>query len=307
MRHTLHKKVTVLIQRAGTKAPFNIQGYRVITYDETEPAKAAAAVEEIVAFVRAGLRDGTIDSPVYKHLPLLSTTVGAAPPERRIIETTEFHEYGVDAMPGITVGFVTGDIGTIKNIDVWVNSENINMQMSRFHEASVSGRVRWLGAKKHPYTRRVVEDTIALELSKMMDGNTEVDAGAVIPTDSGELRATNNVKRIFHAAAVTGQPGRGYRPIPDVGACVTSALELLDREGEVHGLESIAFPLLGSGSGGSSIRDALMPLISNTLAYLKANPRTRVRRICFLAPIVEILREGTELLNATTGLSPFSR
>src|SRR5262249_13007216 len=92
IRHTLHKKVTVLLQRKGTTAPFNIQGYRVITYDETTDAGITAAVDEIVAFVRAGLREEDSDSPVYKHLPLLRATVGAAPPERRIIETTDFYD-----------------------------------------------------------------------------------------------------------------------------------------------------------------------------------------------------------------------
>jgi O-acetyl-ADP-ribose deacetylase (regulator of RNase III) len=304
IRHTLHLRVTVLVQRQGTAAPFNIQGYRVITYDETNQAGVDAAVGEIAAFVRKGLRDDDSDSPVYKHLPLLRATVGSAPPERRIIETTEFREYTIDASPRVTLGFVTGDIGKIRNIDVWVNSENLNMQMARFHDASISGAIRWLGAKKDPFTHRVLEDTIALELARRMEGCTEVDAGSVIPTGSGELLASNGVKRIFHAAAVTGQPRRGYRPIPDIGACVTNALELMDVEGESDGLASIAFPLMGTGVGGSPIPEAIRLLVKHSLAYLQKNPTTRVRRILLLAPIPDILLEGIAILNTTPGLSP---
>lgn len=304
MRHTLHKKVTVLIQRKGTTAPFNIQGYRVITYDETDETGVHAAVDEIAAFVREGLRDEDGDSPVYKHLPLLRATVGAAPPERRIIESTEVYEYTVDALPRAAVGFVTGDIGKIKNIDVWVNSENRNMQMARFHDASISGAIRWLGAKKNSHTQRVIEDTIALELAEALEGCTEVDAGAVIPTGSGALLASHGVKRIFHAAAVTGQPRRGYRPIPDIGACVTNSLELMDRESESYSLDTIAFPLMGTGVGGSSISEAIKALVKCVLAYLRKNPATRIKRIYFLAPISEILQEGIAILNATPGLSP---
>jgi O-acetyl-ADP-ribose deacetylase (regulator of RNase III) len=304
MRHTLHKKVTVLIQRKGTTAPFNIHGYRVITYDETNEAGADAAIEEIAAFVREGLRGEDGDSPVYKHLPLLRATVGAAPPERRIIESTEFYEYTVDALPRATVGFVTGDIGKIRDIDVWVNSENLNMQMARFHDASISGAIRWLGARKNPYTQRVIEDTIALELAGALEGCTEVDAGAVIPTGSGALLASHGVKRIFHAAAVIGQPRRGYRPIPDIGACVTNSLELMDREGEVYSLDTIVFPLMGTGVGGSSITEAVKALVTCVLAYLRKNPATRIKRIYFLAPIPEILLEGMAIFNATRGLSP---
>lgn len=303
MRHTLHKKVTVLIQRKGTTAPFNIQGYRVITYDETGQAGVDAAVEEIEAFVREGFRDGDGDSPVYKHLPLLRATVGAAPPERRIIETTDLYEYTVEDMPQVRLGFVTGDIAKLKDIDVWVNSENLNMQMARFHDASISGAIRWLGAKKNPYTQRVIEDTIALELAAAVEGCTEVDAGSVIPTGSGALLASHNVKRIFHAAAVTGQPRRGYRPIPDIGACVTNALELMDRESESYSLESIAFPLMGTGVGGSSIPDAIRALVKQTLAYVRKNQKTRIKRIYLLAPIPEILQEGRAILNGTPGLT----
>jgi O-acetyl-ADP-ribose deacetylase (regulator of RNase III) len=304
MRHTLHKKVTVLMQRKGTTAPFNIQGYRVITYNETDEAGVDAAVGEIVAFVREGLRDEDGDSPVYKHLPLLRATVGAAPPEQRIIENTEFYEYTIDAVPHATLGFVTGDIGKIKNIDVWVNSENRNMQMARFHDASISGAIRWLGARKNSNTQRVIEDTIALELVKALDGCTEVDAGAVIPTGSGALLESHGVKRIFHAAAVTGQPRRGYRPIPDIAACVTNSLELMDRENEAYSLDSIAFPLMGTGAGGSSITDAIKALVTCVLAYLTKNPTTGIKRIYVLAPIPEILQVGMAILNATPGLSP---
>ena len=300
LRHTLHKKVTVLIQRKGTAAPFNIQGYRVITYDESGEAGIDAAVNEIEAFVYEGLRDERGDSPVYKHLPLLRATVGAAPPERRIIESTDFYEYEIDIATDVRVGFVTGDIGKLKDIDVWVNSENLNMQMARFHDASISGAIRWLGAKKNK-SQRVIEDTIALELAAAVEGCTEVDAGVVIPTGSGALLATNGVKRIFHAAAVTGQPRRGYRPIPDIGACVTNALELMDQEAESYSLKSIAFPLIGTGVGGSSIPEAMKTLVKHVLAYLKKTPSTKIRRIYFLAPIPEILQEGIAILNAMPG------
>jgi O-acetyl-ADP-ribose deacetylase (regulator of RNase III) len=307
MRHTLHKKVTVLIQRKGTMAPFNIQGYRVITYDESTEAGIETAVDEIDAFVREGFRGDGSDSPVYKHLPLLRATVGAAPPERRMIESTDFYEYEIDGLPDARIGFVTGDIGKLKNIDVWVNSENLNMQMARFHDASISGAIRWLGAKRNTYTQRVIEDTIALELAAVLEGCTEVDAGAVIPTGAGALLVSHGVKRIFHAAAVTGQPRRGYRPIPDIGFCVANALELMDRVAASESLESIAFPLMGTGVGGSSIPEAIRVLVKHAVAYLKKNPSSHIRRIYFLAPIPEILQEGIAILNGTPGFKAAGR
>ncbi|MBT8367530.1 MAG: hypothetical protein KJP23_22790, partial [Deltaproteobacteria bacterium] len=303
IRHTLHRKITVLIQRKGTMAPFNIQGYRVITYDETDPESVDRAITEIVEFVQAGLEDEEGDSPVYKHLPDLQANMGTVRPENRIIETTDFYEYTVDARPEIRLGFVTGDLRNLRDVDVWVNSENRNMQMARYHDASISGAIRWLGAKKKPYTGRVLEDTIALELAKIMGDDTEVDGGSVIPTGSGQLYESNGVKRIFHAAAVEGQLRKGYRPITDIGSCITRSLELIDREGESEQLESIAFPLMGTHTGGGSIEDAMKELVKRSLAYVKNNPSTRVKRIYFLAPINEILQAGIAILGATPGIS----
>ncbi len=303
IRHTLHRKITVLIQREGTIAPFNIQGYRVITYDETDRESADRTITEIVEFVQAGLEDEESDSPVYKHLPDLQANMGIVRPEKRIIETTDFYEYTVDAQPEIQLGLVTGDIRNLMGVDVWVNSENRNMQMARYHDASISGAIRWLGAKKNPYTDRVLEDTIALELAKIMGDDTEVDGGAVIPTGSGQLYESNGVKMIFHAAAVEGQPRKGYRPITDIGSCITRSLELIDREGESVQLESIAFPLIGTHTGGGSIEDAMKELVKRSLGYVKNNPSTRVKKIYFLAPIDEILRAGLAILGATPGLS----
>ena len=302
VRHVLQKRVTVLIQRKGTAAPFNIQGYRIITYDDATADGRTAAIAEISSFVRAGMANDNCDSPVYKHLPLLRVSITDAPPEQRILEETRIIEYAVTSRPRVSVGFITGDIAKVGNVDVWVNSENVNMQMARFHDPSISGAIRWLGAQKHQITQRVVEDTIALELAAAMDGATQVDPGAVIPTGSGALRESNDVKRIFHAAAVTGQPRRGYRPIPDVGACVNNALELLDRESESNGLASIVFPLLGSGAGGRPFPAVINSMLRQILAYLDKNPRTHVERIYLLAPITEILREGTKIFDAMPGV-----
>jgi len=302
VRHALRRKVTVLIRRKGTVAPFNIQGHRIITYDETAPEGIRTAIEEISSFIRAGRAGDDSDSPIYKHMPLLRVAIAAVPPEQRILEETAFVNYTVVTRPSLVVGFVTGDIAKVQNIDVWVNSENVGMQMARFHDPSISGAIRWLGARKNPITQQVQEDTIANELAAALEGASQVDPGAVIPTDPGALRESNGVKRIYHAAAVTGQPRRGYRPIPDVGACVNNALALLDRESAKYELTSIAFPLLGSGAGGRAFPEVISSLVRQILAYLDETPHTEARRIYLLAPIREILDEGKKIFDAIPGL-----
>jgi hypothetical protein len=63
---------------------------------------------------------------------------------------------------GKFITLFTGDIGALKAADIWVSSENTNMQMARFYDLSISGTVRYLGAKKE--SGIVIEDIIAQEL-----------------------------------------------------------------------------------------------------------------------------------------------
>jgi hypothetical protein len=79
------------------------------------------------------------------------------------------------------------------------------MQMARHFERSISATIRYLGAKRDR-AGRVVEDLIDNELRKEV-GSGDVPAGIVIPTGSGELLASHNVKKISMPLAV-GQVGR---------------------------------------------------------------------------------------------------
>lgn len=302
IRHTLRKKVTVLIQREGTVPPFNIQGYRVISYDERDPDKAFRAKSEIVDFVRAGLERRQQDSPVYKHLPELRVTAAASGRARSIIPETRRYDYSVAGADGVSLGLVTGSLDQVRGIDVWVNSENRNMQMARYHDQSISGAIRWLGARKVQYTDEVLEDTIALALAEVMNGKSEVQAGVVIPTTSGQLQESHGVKRVFHAAVVEGRAGKGYRLVPGAEACVTRALELLG-EFEEEGLESILFPLIGTGGGGAAIEQVLNGMVTSSLRHVRSDTGTAVKSIHILIPHAEALEVGLALLDGVDGLA----
>ena len=67
-RHTLREFVTVLIQRAGTSIPFNIQGLHVIEYDETSPRSVEKAKNEITRVIRNGLNNCQKDSLVHEMI-----------------------------------------------------------------------------------------------------------------------------------------------------------------------------------------------------------------------------------------------
>jgi O-acetyl-ADP-ribose deacetylase (regulator of RNase III) len=177
---------------------------------------------------------------------------------------------------------ITGDIQRIKVADIWVNSENTNMQMSRFHEDTISGIIRYLGARKDN-VGNVVEDTIADELTQVMGRNVSVNPATVLVTGAGDLEKTHNVKRIFHVASAQGEIGYGYRPIHNIDACVRNALAKADcEEFESLGFKSILFPLMGTGAARGKLKETAEKLLQAAISYLETTGNSTVERVYFL-------------------------
>jgi O-acetyl-ADP-ribose deacetylase (regulator of RNase III) len=273
IRHALADDVTVLIKRAGTPIPFNIQGLAVIEYDISEPALLDEAKKKIADYIRNGLMLHNADSPVHRVLGL---RINRSSNE---IGRTDVVTYRLRDAPGKQIGLVTGDLRNVKGIDIWVNSENTNMQMARFFDQSISSVIRYYGAKREK--GHVVEDTIADALHAVAPAG--LDAGEVVGTEAGALTQKNGVKYIFHAAAVSGQVGKGYSPIQRVSDCVRNALELADDPRFEEGNPtSILFPLLGTGTGRGELEKKAAELIRAAIDHLEAEPPCRITHVYFL-------------------------
>lgn len=279
VRHALHKFVTLVIRKNSDQPiPFNIRGLNIMGYDIGTEEQIESARKQIRTLIQAGMDKQNTDSIVHDALD------DEVKVERRPtpIKKTEFYSYEIKEVPGKLIGIVTGDIQNIKGIDVWVNSENTNMQMARHYERSISGTIRYMGATKDA-AKRVIDDVIANELSAIV-GEGGVDPAVVIPTGAGDLTRTNGVKKIFHAAAVRGQVGRGYLPIPDIYECVRNALEIMDSpEMESEELRSVVFPLMGTGTTKMSAQGVANQLIDTAVTYMEENPDSRINKIYFLA------------------------
>jgi len=206
----------------------------------------------------------------------------------------------------LIVGYKTGDIGYIKDMDIWVNSENSDMMMDRFIGTSVSAKIRWLGANKDD-DDNIIDDTIQESLRGMIGDRAHVRIGAVVVTESGMLRATHNVKRIFHVAAVEGGLGTGVKADPaKLKDCVEKVLRRVDREnntfqrqaakvfwqwlGKLLGrkfrdsnFDSILFPMMGSGDGRVPVEAVAKEILPAAVRYLRTTPDTTIRQIYFLA------------------------
>ncbi len=281
VRHALRKRVTVLIRRKGTTSPFNIAGMSTVEYT-TNPAGVAEAIKTISTFIQNGLNNpANVDSLVHSVLTDLEVRTGPSRQPKPILKHERF-DYALRANPEKCIGLLTGDHSEIDSIDVWVNSENSEMQMDRFYGTSTSATIRYLGARKHPTSNRVIEDSIGIALAKAMDGEKQVDPATVVPTEAGELAKTNNVKCIFHVAAVAGEPRVGYRPIERIERCVVNALKRADsKEFRDQKLKSILFPIFGTGPAGGDLKNHAELFFGAAADYLESNPSSSMTNVYF--------------------------
>ncbi|MCI0625577.1 MAG: macro domain-containing protein [Acidobacteria bacterium] len=282
VRHALRRSVTVLIHREGTSWPFNIAGLSSIEYS-TNPKGVKEAKNKICRFILNALKDPkNTDSLVYHAVPDLRVERGpvSAP---KPLSKVELFKFPLAQNPGKSIALITGDREYIIVADVWVNSENTDMQMDRFYEKSTSATIRYLGAQKHPISGRVQEDTIGDELARQMGEEKQVDPATVIPTKAGALQK-NNVKWIFHAASVEGEPREGYHPVKRIERCVTNALRRADsKEFLDDQLKSILFPIFGTGPGGGDFREHAELCINAAVDYLESNPGSSIETAYFYA------------------------
>jgi O-acetyl-ADP-ribose deacetylase (regulator of RNase III) len=277
VRHALRPAVTVLIKHRGTSVPFNIHGQRAIEYPDESGAYDQSRAT-IMRSIQDSLEATAPDSPIFSILQDARKDWKT----ERILHLEQYH-YRLRSSPARRITIITGDLREWRDIDVWVNSENTNMQMARFYDQSLSAIIRYEGAEKDD-NGEVVEDSIADELTRMVAGRGSVTPGAVYVTGPGALAKTRNVKKIFHAATVHGVPGGGYRVINNVETCVTTSLRRVDHERYRHDdLRTIVFPMMGTGLGGGDVYVVAPRLIRAAVSYLSSYPETNASTVFFSA------------------------
>ncbi|HXX03790.1 MAG TPA: NUDIX domain-containing protein [Xanthobacteraceae bacterium] len=192
--------------------------------------------------------------------------------------------------PDRVVGYKTGTIEDVRDVDIWVNSENTDMMMDRFIGKTISARIRYHGANKEGDT--VLDDTIQESLRNALGERAHVKIGTVLVTEAGMLRtAPHNVERIFHVATVEGGPGAGVKAeLEKLRLCVERVLQRVDQENRSlrrilfkDFLTSIVFPMIGAGDGGLSVEKVADDIVPVAIHFLRNNPDSKLREIYFLA------------------------
>ena len=241
--------------------------------------------------------------------------LSSKPKDTRVISENRKIEYEFSTSKRI-LGLITGDIQKVRNVDIWVNSENTNLQMGRFYDPSISGLIRYLGAKKDK-EGNVIEDTIASALmdsvkdEKMEDGTNiddfpSVKPGLAFTTTSGSLKESHGVQGIIHVATVFGEIGQGFTPIKNLDICVQNALEKADKFALDNQKEnvSIVFPLFGTGSAKSSINEVAQNLFYAVSSYFETRQNSKVEKVYFLAWREYERDECIKVLDDMATLSP---
>ncbi|MER7764030.1 macro domain-containing protein [Streptomyces sp. NPDC097619] len=144
----------------------------------------------------------------------------------------------------------------LRDIDVFVSSENTHLEMSKTFRPTVSGALRRAAAVRGP-GGGIEDDVLARELAawSAAHGRTglPVRPGTVVPTPAGAL-AARGVRRVYHAAVVRPlADGVRYHVEPqDLAEAVAAVFALAEAERDSYEppLSSICFPLLGAGQGG---------------------------------------------------------
>jgi hypothetical protein len=186
--------------------------------------------------------------------------------------------YAIKGKPDLFIGYKTGAIDNIKDVSLWVNSENTDMMMDRFLGKSISARIRHLGANRDE-NEAVMEDTIEESLRNAVGRRGHVKIGTVLVTGSGALEASHNVARIFHVATVEGiGAGLGVKADPtNLAYCVDRLLKRVEEENSPllrfwtrrKNFESILIPMLGAGDGGLTVEAVAQTIIPAAIEHFQ--------------------------------------
>ncbi len=144
LRHALRPRINILIGMEGTTLPFDVAGLQVLKYDHLSEVGRQTAIQwSARRLLKASLASTStaLSTSIFRVWPLTSSD--------KIIRNTQFFEYGSVGQGAASFGYVTGALTDVRGIDVWVNSENAQMEMARPYEKSISSLIRYYGSVRN--------------------------------------------------------------------------------------------------------------------------------------------------------------
>jgi ADP-ribose pyrophosphatase len=248
----------------------------------------------------------SLDRRAYKDPKLIIAAYWLAKrwPNRRIGASRDRQEFklrdgGDGGQPrSRTIGYVIGDVGNVMDIDVWVNSCNIEFDLDPMILGTLSGRIRTLGARHVGGV--ITEDTIQRALERRLAIGRGMRIGNVLDTEPGAL-SSRGVRRLLHVASVETRilpDGTPVTPteLADLEKCLLETLKACDRLNDQWlsfdrrwrgPYRSMLLPLFGAGATrrkqeliAENVCESLVPL---TIQYLREHPNSLIEKVYFLA------------------------
>ncbi len=289
------RPVIILIEK-GNELPFDVKDIRSIEYalqpvSDVIGGKYKTRIQNQIGFFEdsgwsvPSLFDEYEFGPKFKREQQLKRLIATAKP-KPLSASGRYARYRIPT--GVTnknstrskknsstgtddkaISFVTGDIKSFVNkisADILVSLVDTHLELSRYHDGSVSGTLRYLDASK---TRglRITKDNLRDQVNNIIASKKlklPVRPTAVVPTPTSELKK-KGVKYVFHVAATEGSPGAGYQMRNEtLDGCIRNVFVQLKslKEFGTHKSPSIAFPMLGASASDLDINDVAHRLIS---------------------------------------------
>lgn len=301
-----------------------LQFASLLTGEESEFQKLIEAIENLKA------RTGEGQVSWLEKLREGEKVARFDPPDRNVVA------YRMGAQE---VHLAGGDMAAMKNIDVFVNSENGYMQMARIFEAKTISSILRYRASHIDEAQRLVEDTLQDELDLQVQalfGTRPVGKNTVIATSAGhpgsQLRTVNNARFVLHTATVSvegdGQTKR-LAPIQDdsgmkdaVKNTLEKVLYIDEKKGVISPegteqrkeqeaarqnyvpIESIIFPVFGTGHGGRPVYEVAPLMIRAIKEFLldhRDDLQFKLKDIYVCVFSEEDVREVKEVLRMELG------
>jgi hypothetical protein len=310
----------ILLIEKGLTLPFDVKDLRCVQYEMVPISRLvkgtyADRVHEMLEEIK---QQGWKAPNLFEHSGVARKLADELQ-VRRLLERTRpeilpcgrDRRYALPTDPEREICLLTGDITDIQNqsfdADVVVSLENTDLQLGRYYDAdSISSALRYLDAERSA-DGRIARDCLDLSLQKSI---TELRIvlpmvpGRVVATRTTRLYRKYGIKYVFHAAALQGAVGDGYKMMDEVlDDCVR---EVFDRFAEIAPeaeLSSILFPMLGAATTSMDplnvARKLLHPIVH------KMTTVRQCRRTVILARL-ESHRQGVYHAAAELGLKELS-
>ncbi|MDF5755931.1 TIR domain-containing protein [Spongiactinospora sp. TRM90649] len=314
-------------QMADETTALNIGHLQWVLLRDISPARAQPLLAELRdPLARAAA--ATVEQQRLTLAPLLARQRAVRTPALDRQRAASFDLYPAT---GMRLHVAAGDIEKVRNVDVFVNPENDYMQMARFFESrTISSILRRRGQADR---RQGYHDTIQQELDwQLRDRSRPVQASEVFPTSAGgprsDLARINRGRVILHVAAVQAVAAESrvipYKHPRQIESSVRSVLAAMgdlirtscvispdgtDQRADQErlaaagggGVESVIFPLLGTGQGGADTAEVVGPMIDGMLGFLSEEDDGTVADALRDVYIAALYQEDVDIVTEVLG------